>query len=118
MQASGEPMQETSHSHERAFEAPPHVGRSGEHPTALAYFFRPDRLLAAEDGAPCPSLRTDSLPATRLSASEISYFSLMVISDMVMAKPLKAQHTLRAALITRGFIVSFEGALRHQRVAV
>ncbi|MGF9764906.1 hypothetical protein AAII07_58625 [Microvirga sp. 0TCS3.31] len=94
------------------------MGRSGEHPIALAYFLRPDRLLAAEDGTPCPSLRNDSLPATRLSASEMSYFSLLVISDMVMAKPLEVQHTLRAALITQGFIVSFEGALRHQRVAV
>jgi hypothetical protein len=94
------------------------VGRSGERPTALAYFFKPDRLLAEEDGAPCPSLWAESLPATRLSASEISYFSLLVISDMVMAKPLGVQHTLRAALITQGFIVSFEGALRHQCVAV
>jgi hypothetical protein len=94
------------------------MGRSGEHPTASAYFFKPDRPLAAEDGAPCPSLRNDSLSATRLIASEISYFSLLVISDMVIAKPLEVQHTLRAALITQGFIVSFEVALRHQRVAV
>jgi len=94
------------------------VGRSGEHPTALAYFFEPDRLLAAEDEPPCPSLRNGSLPATRLSASEMSYFSLVVISDMVMAKPHEVQHTLRAVPITQGFIVSFEVALRHQRVAV
>jgi hypothetical protein len=94
------------------------MGRSGEHPIASAYFFKPDRLLAEEDGASCPSLRNDSLPATRLSASEVSYFSLWVISDMVMAKPLGVQHTLRAALITQGSIVSFEGALRHRRVAV
>jgi hypothetical protein len=63
-------------------------------------------------------LRNDSLPATRLSASEMSYFSLLVISDMVMAKLHGVQHTFRAVQITQGFIVSFEGALRHQRIAV
>jgi hypothetical protein len=94
------------------------MGRSGEHPIASPYFFKPDRLLGGEDGAPCPSLRDDSLPATRLSASEISYFSLLVISDMVMAEPREVQHTFRAVLITHGFIVSFEVALRHRPIAV
>jgi hypothetical protein len=58
-------------------------------------------------------LRNGSLPATRLSASEMSYLSLLVISDMVMAKPPEVQHTLRATLITQRFIVSFEDAFVH-----
>jgi hypothetical protein len=77
----------------------------------VAYFFKPDRLLAAEDWLPCPSFRNGSLPATRLSASEMSYLSLLVMSDMVMAKPHKVQHTLRATQISQRFIVSFEDAL-------
>jgi hypothetical protein len=55
------------------------MGRSSERPIASAYFFKSDRLLAVDDEPPCPPLRNDSLPATRLSASEMSYFCLLVI---------------------------------------
>jgi hypothetical protein len=91
------------------------MGRSLERPIISAYFFKPDRLLA-DDWPPCPSLRADSLPATRLSASEMSYFSLLVISDMVMAKPREVQHTLRATLITQRFNISFQGAEAGRRI--
>lgn len=69
--------------------------------TASACFLNLDCVLLVDDWLPCPPQENDCLPATRLSASEMSYFSSLVISDMVMAKPRAVQHTLRVALITQ-----------------
>ncbi len=57
--------------------------------TAAAYFFELDRLLIPDAWSPERPFRNDSLPVTRLSVSEMSYFSLLVISDMVMANLMR-----------------------------
>ncbi len=68
---------------------------------ASAYFFKPDRLPIPDAWPLERSFRNDNLPATRLSVSEMSYFNLLVICDMVIAKPREVQHTIRATLITQ-----------------
>ena len=83
--------------------------------TAAAYFFELDRLLIPDAWSPERSFRNDSLLVTRLSVSEMSYFSLLVISDMVMAKPHEVEHTLRAALITQCLLPGFRGDLFSHR---